>query len=157
MADEETRKKVMVAIDESEYSHYALRWALQNLESIKDAKVYILTVLPVADIGYIYASTLGNTAPELIQIVQENQRKVAALLLDKAKNICAEYGIDAETVSEPGDPKEVICEAAEKYNVQLLVVGSRGHNAIKRAFLGSVSNYCVHNAKCPVLVVKKHA
>ncbi|KAL9664633.1 hypothetical protein QQ045_020038 [Rhodiola kirilowii] len=92
MADEETRKKVMVAIDESEYSHYALRWALQNLESIKDAKVYILTVLPVADIGYIYASTLGNTAPELIQIVQENQRKVAALLLDKAKNICAEYG-----------------------------------------------------------------
>ncbi|CAM8948189.1 hypothetical protein QQ045_017161 [Rhodiola kirilowii] len=153
MGDE--KKKVMVAIDESECSHYALRWLLENVDSVKDAKLYILTVLPVADFGYIYASTLGNTAPELIQSVQENQRKVAAILLEKAKNICAEYGIDVETISEPGDPKEVICETADKYNVQLLVVGSHGRNAIKRAFLGSVSNYCVHNAKCPVLVVKK--
>lgn len=40
--------------------------------------------------------------------------------------------IDAETISEPGDPKEIICDYAEKYNVQLLVVGSRGYNAIKR-------------------------
>uniref|UniRef100_A0A7N0UE12 UspA domain-containing protein n=1 Tax=Kalanchoe fedtschenkoi TaxID=63787 RepID=A0A7N0UE12_KALFE len=93
---DEKKKRVMVAIDESVYSHHALRWALQNLDSLQDgkAKVYILTVLPVADIGYIYASTPANTAPELIQSVQENQRKAAGLLLEKAKNICTEYGVE---------------------------------------------------------------
>uniref|UniRef100_A0A7N2QXX5 UspA domain-containing protein n=1 Tax=Quercus lobata TaxID=97700 RepID=A0A7N2QXX5_QUELO len=65
------------------------------------------------------------------------------------------FSIVAETVTEVGDPKVAIYEAVEKLNIQLLVLGSHGRGAIKRAFLGSVSNYCVHNVKCPVLVVRK--
>ncbi|KAL5989461.1 hypothetical protein ACLOJK_010353 [Asimina triloba] len=57
-----------------------------------------------------------------------------------------------ETVTEVGDPREVICEAVEKLNVDLLILGSDGRTAIQRAFLGSVSNYCVQNGKCPVLI-----
>ncbi|KAF8033070.1 hypothetical protein BT93_D1842 [Corymbia citriodora subsp. variegata] len=56
-----------------------------------------------------------------------------------------------------GEPKEAICEAAEKLDVQLLILGSHSRGAVQRAFLGSVSDYCVHNAKCPVLVVRKPA
>ncbi|MBA0842521.1 hypothetical protein Goarm_002341 [Gossypium armourianum] len=55
-------------------------------------------------------------------------------------------------MTEVGDPKEKICEAVEKLNIELLILGSHGRGAIQRAFLGSVSNHCVHNAKCPVLV-----
>lgn len=54
-----------------------------------------------------------------------------------------------------GDARYALCEAAEKMKVNLLVVGSRGHGAIRRAVMGSVSNYCAHHAKCPVLIVKK--
>ncbi|KAK2979957.1 hypothetical protein RJ640_017972 [Escallonia rubra] len=60
-----------------------------------------------------------------------------------------------ETLTEVGDPKEIVCQTVEKLDIQLLVLGSHGRGALKRAFLGSVSNYCVHNAKCPVLVVRK--
>nr|DAD31815.1 TPA_asm: hypothetical protein HUJ06_010666 [Nelumbo nucifera] len=63
--------------------------------------------------------------------------------------------VTAETISVIGDPKEAICEAVEKFNISLLILGSHGRGVIKRAVLGSVSNYCVHTAKCPVLVVKK--
>lgn len=86
---------------------------------------------------------------------QENQKKFALALLDKAKAICTNYGIEPETITEVGDPRDAICEAVQKYKIQLLVLGSHSRGALTRVFLGSVSNYCVHNAKCPVLVVKK--
>ena len=36
----------------------------------------------------------------------------------------------------------------------LLVVGSRGHGAVMGLLLGSVSEYCVTHASCPVVVVR---
>ncbi|KAI7745517.1 hypothetical protein M8C21_015305 [Ambrosia artemisiifolia] len=197
MEDQKNMKKVMVAIDQSEYSRYALEWALQNLhESIANNQLFIYTVQPISDYSYLHASAYGATqliliscegldhsignaaiqitrtgfgkqtpllfrpisiAPELIRNIQENQKKVALSLLDQAKDLCNKYGITAETITEVGDPKDLICEAVEKLKVQLLVMGSSSRGALKRAFLGSVSNHCVQNVKCPVLVVKKTA
>ncbi|KAI3731605.1 hypothetical protein L1987_62794 [Smallanthus sonchifolius] len=155
---EDEKKKVMVAIDESEYSRYALEWALQNLhESIANKQLLIFTVQPISDYSYLHASSYGAAPPELIRNIQENQKKIALNLLDQAKDLCNKYGITAETVTEVGDPKELICEVVEKSKVQLLVLGSHGRGALKRAFLGSVSNHCVQSVKCPVLVVKKTA
>ncbi|KAL8470675.1 hypothetical protein ACS0TY_033298 [Phlomoides rotata] len=129
------KKKVMVAIDESEFSHYALEWTLENLrETIEDSKLVVFTAQPLADYIYLYASTLGATrmSPNF------NFQSVAA-----------------DTFTEVGNPKEVILNAVEKLKIQLLVVGNHGRGAVQRAFLGSVSSFCVHNAKCPVLVVRK--
>lgn len=152
------KKKVMVAIDESENSHNALEWALDKLrETIADSDVIIFTAQPNSDLGYLYASTFGTAPADLVASIQENKKKIALILLDKAKDICARHGVDVEIMTEIGDPKEAICEAVEKLNVQLLVLGSHDRGPVQRAFLGSVSNYCVHNAKCPVLVVKKPA
>ncbi|XP_052200027.1 universal stress protein A-like protein [Diospyros lotus] len=151
----EEKKKVMVAIDESDCSLYALDWTLRNLrDSMANSELLLLTVQPLSDYGYLYASSMGAAPPQLIRSFQESQEKVAVALLEKAKEICSENGVAAETMSEVGDPKEAICEAVEKLHVQLLVLGSHGRGALKRVFLGSVSNYCVQNAKCPVLVVK---
>lgn len=41
----------------------------------------------------------------------------------------------AETITEVGDPKVVICEAVDKLNVELLVLGSHGRGAIERYIL----------------------
>ncbi|CAL9115098.1 unnamed protein product [Musa textilis] len=62
--------------------------------------------------------------------------------------------VEAEAVIVTGDPKETICQAAEQMQTDLLVVGSRGLSKIRRAILGSVSDYCAHHANCPVLIVK---
>ncbi|XP_012833288.1 PREDICTED: universal stress protein A-like protein [Erythranthe guttata] len=117
--------KVMVAIDESDCSNYALKWTVDNLrDSLIQSHLIIFTVQPLSDYAYIHASSFGLTR-----------------------------NINAETTTEVGDPKDAICEAVEKQNIDLLVIGSHNQGALKRAILGSVSNYCVHNAKCQVLIV----
>ncbi|RWR93873.1 universal stress protein A-like protein isoform X1 [Cinnamomum micranthum f. kanehirae] len=153
------KKKIMVAIDESDCSHYALDWALKNLgDSIASSSpLMIFTAQPVVNLSHVYASSFGVTPPELIQSVQDQQRKISLALLQKAKEICSKRGVDVETITEVGDPKEAICVAVENFKISLLILGSHGRGAIKRAFLGSVSNYCMKNANCPVLVVKKPA
>ncbi|THU62218.1 hypothetical protein C4D60_Mb01t02790 [Musa balbisiana] len=149
-------KRMMVAIDESECSRHALEWVLANLrESLSSLPLIIFTVQPLTDFAYLTAASLGSPPMELIQSVQQQQKQASLALLEKATEICAQYGVVAETITEVGDPKEAICEAVKKLNVNLLVVGSHGKGALQRAFLGSVSNYCVHHAKCPVLVAKK--
>ncbi len=55
---------------------------------------------------------------------------------------------------EIGDAGHVICLLAEELEADVVIVGSRGRGAIKRALMGSVSSHIVHNAPCPVLVVR---
>ncbi|CAN1244489.1 hypothetical protein LINPERPRIM_LOCUS6113 [Linum perenne] len=98
------KKKVMVAIDESEFSHYALEWALSNLGdtiSKSSAPLLLFTAQPFSDFAYLNASTFGAAlslnsciaAPELVALVHENQKKVTIALLDKAKQICSAHGV----------------------------------------------------------------
>ncbi|KAJ6669973.1 ADENINE NUCLEOTIDE ALPHA HYDROLASES-LIKE SUPERFAMILY PROTEIN [Salix viminalis] len=60
--------------------------------------------------------------------------------------------VKVETMIKHGDPRDFICQIAEKLHVDMLVMGSHGYGVIKRAFLGSVSNHCAQNVKCPVLI-----
>ncbi|KAJ8492064.1 hypothetical protein OPV22_013785 [Ensete ventricosum] len=78
--------------------------------------------------------------------------------MEKAQSICEGHGnvkVDAKVCI--GDPRDVICQVVEKLGADLLVIGSHGYGFIKRSFLGSVSDHCARNAKCPVLIVKRQA
>ena len=54
-----------------------------------------------------------------------------------------------------GKPGEAIIEAAVEENADMIIVGTRGLGKVKRTFLGSVSDYCVHHSPVPVLVCKR--
>jgi nucleotide-binding universal stress UspA family protein len=62
----------------------------------------------------------------------------------------------SKTVIMEGQPGlDVIRVAHNKKNkVDLIVVGSRGRGSAKEIFFGSTSNYILHKAKMPVIVVK---
>ena len=56
-----------------------------------------------------------------------------------------------------GEPGEAIVDAALSEAVDFVVVGSHGRGSVGRFFLGSVSDHVVHNAPCPVIVVRARA
>ncbi|MES2210280.1 MAG: universal stress protein [Chloroflexota bacterium] len=56
-----------------------------------------------------------------------------------------------------GEPGESIVDAARSEQVDFVVVGSHGRGSVGRFFLGSVSDHVVHNAPCPVVVVRARA
>ncbi|KAF5727747.1 hypothetical protein HS088_TW22G01444 [Tripterygium wilfordii] len=161
---EGSEKKVMVVIDENEYSYYALDWVLNKLkESITDSPLVILAPYSTPNCNHIFAAQLSaagiytpvSSTLELIRSVQDRNRKIALGLLQKAKTICASQGVKVETITEVGEAKEAVCKAVRNNGIDLLVIGENSNGALKRFFLGSLSNYCLDNANCPVLVVKK--
>ncbi|GIH95791.1 universal stress protein [Planobispora siamensis] len=62
--------------------------------------------------------------------------------------------VDVRPVVAHGHPAQVLLPYARR--ADLLVSGSRGHGALSRLTLGSVSTYCAEHARCPVMVVKEH-
>ena len=63
-------------------------------------------------------------------------------------------GISTELIVAKGDARDEIVDYVESIKADTLILGSRGLGAFKRAFLGSVGDYCVHHCHCPVIVVK---
>ncbi|KAK6131640.1 hypothetical protein DH2020_034654 [Rehmannia glutinosa] len=162
----ENKMKVLVAIDESDGSFCALRWALDQLFSnypvspgleLQDQEQNSITLVNVQPLfqPFIYpAGPVVYATPQVIDAVKKAQEENAANILSRALQMCRENKVKAETLILQGDPKDKICQAAEELHVDLVVLGSRGLGTIKRALLGSVSNYCVHHVNCPVLIVK---
>ena len=62
---------------------------------------------------------------------------------------------DIDFVLEYGSPKVYISKNIQKdYQIDLIMMGATGLNAVERLFIGSVSEYVIRNASCDVLVVR---
>ncbi|OMO68720.1 Universal stress protein A [Corchorus olitorius] len=157
----------MVGIDESDESFYALQWAIDKLfrnEFVIAADVELepssLTLLHVRQPSKHYggAAPTGTAFPAgpgvaVVESERKMHQQISARILSRALEMCGDK-VNVETEILEGDPKDKICEASEKMGIDLLILGSRGLGMIQRAFLGSVSDYCAHYAKCAVLIVK---
>ncbi|XP_068651482.1 universal stress protein A-like protein [Aristolochia californica] len=157
--------KALVAIDDSEGSLYALQWVLDNLfntgESPSPNQSGTLVLLHVQQLfqHFIYPSgpvVYATTAmvDTMKKALEENSARVIARAIELIYKSRPCVQVKLESLIVHGDPKEMICEVADKIQPDVVVVGSRGLGKIKRAFLGSVSDYCAHHVHCPVLIVK---
>ena len=53
-----------------------------------------------------------------------------------------------------GEPGEAILKIAKGENASFVIMGSRGQSKLRRTLMGSVSDYVMHHANCPVIVVR---
>ncbi|MDU4960559.1 MAG: universal stress protein [Sporomusaceae bacterium] len=141
--------KILVPVDGSQNSFAALTHAVQ-LAKLFQAEIGILHVaiimqqLPIAtqfnDV-YLPESVLTHVQDFSETVLKEARKQIPT-------------DIPVQTFCEIGSPAIIIPEFAEQNGYDLIVIGSRGLGVIKGLFMGSVSNYVVNHAKCPVLVIK---
>jgi nucleotide-binding universal stress UspA family protein len=74
-------------------------------------------------------------------------------VLDRATDIARADGIDVEVHGPKGDAASALLSAAEEYDADLIVLGSKGMQGARRV-LGSVPNTVSHRASCDVLIVQ---
>jgi nucleotide-binding universal stress UspA family protein len=139
--------RIVAGVDGSPSSVSALRWAVQQA-GLTGATVdaVIAWRYPVSAGGYGWAPTGMGTAFDF----KEDAEKVLAGAIGTA---CAPgSGVLVRARVAEGNAAQVLLDASD--GADLLVVGSRGHGGFTEALLGSVSQHCVHHARCPVVVIR---
>jgi nucleotide-binding universal stress UspA family protein len=101
----------------------------------------------------------GPAAPvDLGQVaeVDEIMSKRAASIAAEGVARAAEAGVRATPVAseDEGNVAETITAIADDHDVDVVVVGSRGHSGLKARLLGSTSESILHHCRRPVLVVR---
>jgi len=141
-----SRPTVVVGVDGSDSSRQALRWGLQQAALTGGA----LRVVTCWD----YPVSYGWTPPNLSDFDPEpDVRRVLDDLV--ADEVPAGSPVEVERVVLRGHPAQ--CLVDEAAGAALLVVGTRGHGGFTGLLLGSVGEYCVTHAPCPVVVVRGEA
>ena len=138
----ENMKKILAAVDGSKASMHAARLGLEIAQGMGAELTLIYSVPPVAMPGEVPFTVVNDVVKAEVargnEIVNEAVRDLGGQLV---KGMVVE-----------GPPAERIAELAETDGYDLVVVGSRGRNAVARLFLGSVADRLVHICKKPVLV-----
>ena len=138
-------QRILVAIDGSECAQRAAAMAA-DLGARLSATVTLAYAVPPP-------SALGEPAIVDLKTIDQAQVDQAQALLDKTAAAVARPGLPIATRILHGPAPEALNEAADEMQADLIVVGSRGRNALTRAILGSISHALIQTSKKPVLVV----
>jgi nucleotide-binding universal stress UspA family protein len=144
------KRPILFATDGSPSAAQAQTKAL-DLAQLLGVPLVVVSVahfaLPtVGYVGYGYS----NVVAELTAAEHERMEKLLAEVAEAAEAA----GVHCFTFEADGVAVDEICRIADERDVQLIVVGSHGWGAARRFLSGSVSTGLVHQAPCPVLVVR---
>ncbi len=136
-------RKILVAVDGSETSTYALRESF-NLAVDEKSWITVVSVVPYNQ-GDLDMTGVGDLIAAM--------RKPAEDALTSAKKIAEEERALIKTVLEEGETYERILDLADAENCDLIVMGRRGLRRFERALVGSVTARVIGYSQRDVLVV----
>jgi nucleotide-binding universal stress UspA family protein len=142
--------RIVVGVDGSPSSKAALAWAVEQA-GLTSASVE-------AVISWHYPIMVGGVPFAPIAVAENADFGAFAtnVLSDAiAETVDPDGPVKVSSVVREGNAAQVLLDAAG--GAELLVVGSRGHGGFTEALLGSVSQACVHHARCPVVIIRAAA
>ncbi|OIT00093.1 PREDICTED: universal stress protein PHOS32-like [Nicotiana attenuata] len=149
-------RRVAIAVDLSDESAYAVKWAVQNYLRPGDA-VILLHVRPTS---VLYGADWGFSPSNKQQKIEQDYDNLTNTKATQLAVPLVEANVPYKIhIVKDRDMKERLCLEVERLGLSAMIMGSRGFGATSSEFvskgkLGSVSDYCVHNCICPVVVVR---
>ncbi len=140
-------RRIVVALDGSRNADHALSLGV-DIASRYGAELDLVAVVPPPTIptmgGPVYAPLdRGYLEGQYDQMLRERRARVEGPPIPRV-----------ETVRLGGPVVDVLVTYLERNPPDLLIMGSRGLSTGRRLLMGSVSDALVHQAPCPVLVVR---
>lgn len=141
---------IMIAIDGSEHSIKAAEYAL-NIAKNYGATLHAVTVTYIPESYHVKQEDVLERLRQLSESMDDAKRWFESFN-ENAKESNVQLRTELINSQRPVD--YVLLEYAEKENIDLIVVGTRGRSGFKKLLLGSIASGVVTYAHCPVLVVK---
>lgn len=138
-----SRRRILLATDLSPASDEATRQAF-DLAADLGSDLLIVSVIDPAVRG-----VPGGRVTRMDQRRAERESAAQQLVIRGRQ-----AGVPVTFLVWEGEPGQSIVDAAAAEQVDLIVVGTHGRGAVGRLLIGSVSDFVLRNAPCPVLVVR---
>lgn len=133
-------KTVLFPVDRSREAREAAEKVI-NIVKTYQARLVVMSVLETNEEGH------EPFHPEM------TSPEVVSQLLEEAKTLFAEQGIEVETIQRQGHPAFTICDVADDIGADLIVIGCRGTGLTEEGATDSVSTKIINLSPCPILVV----
>ncbi|WP_265459957.1 universal stress protein [Enterococcus sp. HY326] len=145
---EQEYQRILVGIDGSQQAQEAFEKAVEVAKRNHSA-LFVANVLDQKAYSFIGFAPISET-------VVETEIDQSKSLIDAAKAYAQKAGVtEVEGILAYGSAKEAMAhQLPNKYQIDLIMVGQSGLNAVERFMLGSVSSYIIREAPCDVLVVR---
>lgn len=138
-------ERIAVPTDFSETAATAHALA-SEIGAFYDSKIDIVNVIDAT--VYAYAGyPLASLSSDLMNGAEE--------ALNKVELPASARELEVNRFVLSGTPDQAIVEHTKHHNVDAIVIGTHGHGAVARFFLGSVADKVIHAAECPIIVTKE--
>lgn len=138
-------KKILFAVDNSDYSRAGIKLAAMMSKSANVPVVILHVTSPIPTL----------VSDDMMRVTLDRDIHVAA------ENLLQEFYIELEKLGVPcsiklvtGDPAEMIIETAKAEQCDFIVMGARGSGVFSSLLLGSVSHKVLHLSDVPVLIAR---
>lgn len=148
-------KKILVPIDGSEISFKAANYAIHVAKLVNADLIPVNIIDDIKQGGVIgLQERYGNIS--IVKGFKKARKQSAEVWLKKIENSAEKLGVKVKSVILDADgknEKKMVTEYAVKNNIDLIIIGSKGHYRFKGLWIGGFTNSVLHHSTVPVLVV----
>jgi nucleotide-binding universal stress UspA family protein len=140
--------RMLVPVDESLGSYRTQQYLIKMKEELKPT-VTLLTVIQLSKLEY-------RCIPEFQrEMIKDNALKLGQRTLEQHEQEYQQAGIHTDCMLEKGgEVGKIICSVAQQEAFDMICISPNNDGEVSSLMFGSVTNYVIHHAPCPVLLVR---
>jgi nucleotide-binding universal stress UspA family protein len=146
--------RILIPMDGSEYSFKAAKYGL-DVASQYESEVTLISIV-ASKVWYGTSSGIfGAIPPSYLKKYEKEAKKWFNRALAKVKEDDLKVRrVKTDVITTPLSTVSAILRYAQKNDVDLIIIGTRGITGFKKMLVGSVASGVVAYAHCPVLVIR---